>query len=289
MTNTQIKIRIQLDPSAQQAASELSDSGSENNATFPSGSDRVYDRRKLFLAAGVLLLIFMGLIWLVSGMRANDEVSPPPDSPELSSLPEAPAVVQAEHDAALPEPIPPQQEETVPIDSTNAEMVAIVTEPIPPAPEALSTELETGIPSAPIPRPTPAEKSIPSSNETGALETPGTLVPQPIASRIARAQLTSAISQREPVDDIRQISLAGQSSRPIFLFLHLYDLTGETIRVNWFFQDQSVAQVLLPVGNNDWRTYSSKTLNARRLGNWHVTAQDSSDNLLAEFSFEVIP
>ncbi|MDF0677914.1 MAG: DUF2914 domain-containing protein [Nitrosomonas sp.] len=31
--------------------------------------------------------------------------------------------------------------------------------------------------------------------------------------------------------------------------------------INWYYRDQSIARIVLPVGNNDWRTYSSKVLN----------------------------
>lgn len=287
MNNTQIKIRIQLDPSTQRTVSDPSDPESKADSGLSVDREQVYDRRKLFFAVSILLLILTGLIWLVSTMWGDDEIEPPLSSPELLSLSEVPPLAQIEQDTMLPESATLQ--EAAPTHVIDAATDTEVAEIAPPAQKATPITLETGIAPTPIPQPIPAAKSASSPNNTEIPETSSTSSSQPVTTPVFRAQLTSAISQREPVDDIKQISLAGRPSRAIFLFLHLHDLTGETIRVNWFFQGRSVAQVLLPVGNNDWRTYSSKMLNARRLGNWHVTAQDSSDSLLAEFLFEVTP
>lgn len=294
MTNTQIKIRIQLDPSAQQTAADSllgSETDAEVSSTPPADDRQVYDRRKLFLAACALLLILAGLIWFISAMWAHDEADSPPSSPELSLLSETPAVVQVEPEAMLPAPAPIALEETTPTEAANtkteAEAEIFEPESVPLSDEAISSKLKPDIVSTSTPQPIPGEKPLSFQKRTESPEISDTPPSQSITTPVIRAQLTTAINRREPVDNIRQISLAGRSSRPIFLFLHLRDLRAETIRVNWFFQDESVAQVLLPVGSHDWRTYSSKMLNAKRLGNWRVTAQDASGNLLAEFSFEV--
>ncbi len=291
MTNTQIKIRIQLDPSAQQTASDSFtdlESDAEVNNTPLADDEQVYDRQKLLLAACGLLLIIVGLVWLISAMWTHDEADSLQPLPELSLLPEMPAVTQAEPDVVLPVHALTAPEETTLTDAANSEAETEIFEPesAPLSDEAISSELEPDIVSTSRPQPIPVEKSPSSQKEMKLSELSDTPL-QPTVTQVIRAQLTTAIQQREPVDNISQISLAGRSSRPIFLFLHLRDLRGETIRVNWFFQDQSVAKVLLPVGNDDWRTYSSKMLNAKRLGNWRVTAQDASGNLLTEFSFEV--
>lgn len=287
MNNTQIKIRIQLDPSAQRAASDPPDPESEADSSTPADDEQVYDRRKLFLAACVLLLALTGLIWFVFAVWVTDEIDSQRSSPEASSLSKMPTTAQIEHDTRLSESA--RLLEAAPTHETDAVTVTDVTDIAPPDHEAVSTTLEVEIAATPIPQPIPAAKSIPSSDNSAELEAGHALSPHSVTNQVFRAQLTSAISQREPVDDIKQISLADRPSRPIYLFLHLHDLKNETIRINWFFQEQSIAQVLLPVGNNDWRTYSSKTLNVKRLGKWRVTAQDSSGNLLAEFLFEATP
>ncbi|MBK6618639.1 MAG: DUF2914 domain-containing protein [Nitrosomonas sp.] len=290
MTNTQIKIRIQLDPSVQRAASDLPDPESEADSNLPADDEQIYDRRKLFLAACILLPALAGLIWLISAVWVTDEIDPQRSLPESSSLSEMPTTAQIEHDTRLSESA--RLLGAAPTHETDAVTVADVTDMTdiaPPDHEAVLTTREAEIAATPIPQPTPTVKPISSSDNSAELEVDHAFNPHSVTDQVFRAQLTSAISQREPVDDIKQISLAGRSSRPVYLFLHLHNLKNETIRINWFFQEQSIAQVLLPVGNNDWRTYSSKTLNARRLGKWRVTAQDSSGNLLAEFPFEATP
>ncbi|MFZ1712383.1 MAG: DUF2914 domain-containing protein [Nitrosomonas sp.] len=290
MTNTQIKIRIQLDPSVQRAASDLPDPESEADSNLPADDEQIYDRRKLFLAACILLPALAGLIWLISAVWVTDEIDPQRSLPESSSLSEMPTTAQIEHDTRLSESA--RLLGAAPTRETDAVTVADVTDMTdiaPPDHEAVLTTREAEIAATPIPQPTPTVKPISSSDNSAELEVDHAFNPHSVTDQVFRAQLTSAISQREPVDDIKQISLAGRSSRPVYLFLHLHNLKNETIRINWFFQEQSIAQVLLPVGNNDWRTYSSKTLNARRLGKWRVTAQDSSGNLLAEFPFEATP
>lgn len=287
MTNNQIKIRIQLDPSTQRAASDPPDPESEVDSNLPADDEQVYDRRKLFLAACVLLLALTGLIWFVSAVWVTNEIDSQRSSPEASSLSEMPTTAQIEHDTRLSESV--RLLGAVPTHETDAVTVTDVTDIAPPDHEAVLTTLESEIAATPIPQPIPAAKSIPSSDNSAELEVGHAFSPHSVTHQVFRAQMTSAISQREPVDNIKQISLAGRSSRPVYLFLHLHDLKNETIRINWFFQEQSIAQVLLPIGNNDWRTYSSKTLNAKRLGKWRVTAQDSSGNLLAEFLFEATP
>lgn len=293
MTNHKIKIRIRLDPSTQQTASDQPGQESPADSRF-SVDDRkqVYDWKKLFLAAIILLLVFMGSIWLVSSMWEDDRIEALPSSPESSLSSEMPPSTQIEQNqqnlqnliAAEPAPLLEEERDRA-IDATAAAIADTSRSVEGPTPSISATEI------APIPIPLP----IPAAKSTAALQ--NTEIPKEkspsssplVTAKVVRAQLTSAIRQREPVDDIRRISLAGQPSRAIFLFLHLRDLTGETIRVDWFFQDKPVAQVLLPVGNNDWRTHASKMLNARRLGNWRVTVKDASGGLLAEFSFEVTP
>lgn len=283
MTNTKIKIRIKIDPSAQQTTSDWSNPESEAVSTLPVEDEQIYDWQKIVLIACLLLLIISGLVWFISATWFNDEIDPQSPAPEFPSIAEVPTLAQIEHDIMLPESAAGQTGSSTKIDAaTDSE----ITETLPLADEAPSTPLEHISPT-PIPQPIPTAKSLSYSKDTEMLEASNTFAYQPHAAGVSRAQLTSAINRREPVDDIRKISLAGQPSRPIFLFLHLRDLTGEIIQVDWFFQNRPIAKVLLKVGNHDWRTYSSKILNTRRLGNWRVTAQDSSGNLLAEFPFEV--
>lgn len=105
--------------------------------------------------------------------------------------------------------------------------------------------------------------------------------------QVIRAQLTSAIHQREPVDIIDHVWLEKNKSEKIFFFVHLRDLMGQRVNVRWHYQDKEIAKVPLSIGSQNWRTYSSKLLNKKKLGAWRVTLHDQSGKLLSKRNFTV--
>ena len=106
-------------------------------------------------------------------------------------------------------------------------------------------------------------------------------------SHVIKAQLTSAIQQQEPTDNIDHVWLSQGASRTIYFFLHLRGLKDQEININWFHQNKEVAKIPLVIKNDDWRTHSNKLLNKTQLGQWRVEVQDQSGNLLAERAFTV--
>ena len=104
---------------------------------------------------------------------------------------------------------------------------------------------------------------------------------------VVRAQLSHAIEEREPVDSIDAIQLRPGESQPIHFYLHLKNLQGKNIRINWYHDDKLDSQLALQVHNNNWRTHASKQLDHRRLGPWRVELIDESGNLLAMRNFTV--
>lgn len=105
--------------------------------------------------------------------------------------------------------------------------------------------------------------------------------------QVIRAQLTSAIHQREPVDIIDHVWLDQDTTGQIFFFVQLHDLMGQRVSIHWHYQDKVIAKVPLMIGSQNWRTYASKLLNKTRLGAWHVTLHDQSGKLLSQRSFTV--
>lgn len=105
--------------------------------------------------------------------------------------------------------------------------------------------------------------------------------------QVIRAQLTSAIHQREPVDIIDHVWLEKNKSEKIYFFVHLRDLSGQRVNVRWHYQDKEIAKVSLSIGSQNWRTYSSKSLNKNKLGAWRVTLHDQSGKLLSKRNFTV--
>ncbi len=55
----------------------------------------------------------------------------------------------------------------------------------------------------------------------------------------------------------------------------------------WFYHDNEMAQINLPVKAKSWRTWSAKTILPEWKGNWKVEVQDSSGNVISSTSFRL--
>jgi type II secretory pathway predicted ATPase ExeA len=55
----------------------------------------------------------------------------------------------------------------------------------------------------------------------------------------------------------------------------------------WYFGNSQVAGVKLPVKSFSWRTYSSKTIRAQDIGDWHVDVLDPRGNVLWSVEFKI--
>jgi hypothetical protein len=106
-------------------------------------------------------------------------------------------------------------------------------------------------------------------------------------SHVVKAQLTSAIQQREPTDNIDHVWLDREASQPIYFFLHLRGLEGKEANISWFYQDKEIAKIPFIISNDNWRTNSSKMLSKRQLGQWRVEVHDQSGKLLVKRFFTV--
>lgn len=285
MSNTQLKIRIRLDQPIDHSATEqdLLELAEESVLPVPPPI-YVYNWPRIIGASLVLLLVLAVLFRLASDWISGDKesgINPAKisSSAALSTNPDIPPIPPAQSISAITELSPnqssgnnPEADELAGIH-TELEHIEDIPSPIFDSISAATSE--------PLTRPGAKPGSITfQSTESGTQK-----INYPVG--LVKAQLTSNIRQRAPVDDINRISLTGKSSRPIFLFLHFNKFKGGKIFINWYYRDKRVAKVMLPVSNNDWRTYSSKILNQNRLGSWRVTATDQSGKWLAEFKFRV--
>ncbi len=92
-----------------------------------------------------------------------------------------------------------------------------------------------------------------------------------LAQEVGRAQLTSAIEDKEPVDDLgQQVTGNSDTLNQLMFFTHITNGKGATIEHRWLFEDKELARVSLPVGSDSWRTYSSKRLLPLWQGDWRV-------------------
>jgi hypothetical protein len=92
---------------------------------------------------------------------------------------------------------------------------------------------------------------------------------------VSRAQFTSAILDREPVDEITSID---SSTAKVFFFTELRDLEETTIRHRWIHGGEVLAEVEFKVRGSRWRVYSSKTLLPEWTKGWkvEVVAEDGA-------------
>ncbi|MES9817250.1 MAG: DUF2914 domain-containing protein [Candidatus Thiodiazotropha sp.] len=90
---------------------------------------------------------------------------------------------------------------------------------------------------------------------------------------VARAQFTTAVVNREPVDQV--VKLDAQATR-VFFFTDLRNLQGRTVTHRWEFDGQIASEVDFEVGGPRWRVYSAKSLKPGESGKWTVFVVDES-------------
>jgi hypothetical protein len=104
----------------------------------------------------------------------------------------------------------------------------------------------------------------------------------PPTGEVSRSAFTTAIAEREPVD---QITVLDNDTTRIFFFSELVGLEGQTVMHHWEHDGEVVAAVPFEVSGPRWRVYSSKTLDPLWLGEWSVRVVDGMGNELSLDSF----
>jgi hypothetical protein len=90
---------------------------------------------------------------------------------------------------------------------------------------------------------------------------------------VARAIFTTAIVDREPVD---QVVSVGPDLDRIYFFTDLRNLQGRTVKHRWEFNGQFMGEIEFKVGGPRWRVYSKKSLYPNESGKWTVLVLDES-------------
>ncbi|MEE1675997.1 DUF2914 domain-containing protein [Agarivorans aestuarii] len=106
-----------------------------------------------------------------------------------------------------------------------------------------------------------------------------------VSPHVTRAQLSSAISQREPIDNLTYVALS--EIQQVYLFMELRELQGQSIQVNWYQQNQLQASVDLNIGGPRWRTNASKRFTAQSRGEWQVVIVNQQQVRIFEQNFTV--
>lgn len=98
------------------------------------------------------------------------------------------------------------------------------------------------------------------------------LIPDP-RWQVARAQFTTAVRNREPID---QVVVATPLSSEVYFFTDLRHLQGRTVTHRWEYEGRVVSIVPFKVGGPRWRVNSKKEIEPEQVGEWSVTVLDES-------------
>jgi hypothetical protein len=102
---------------------------------------------------------------------------------------------------------------------------------------------------------------------------------------VARAQFTTAIEAREPVD---KVTILSNDVNKVYFFSELRNLQGQSITHRWLLGGKVMAEVNFNVGGPRWRVNSSKALLPGWIGDWTVAVVDNSGVVLSEYSFQYV-
>ena len=102
---------------------------------------------------------------------------------------------------------------------------------------------------------------------------------------VTDSAITTAVVAQMPVD--RRTVFPADYGK-LFCFTRIAGAEQETTITHvWFYQDQEMARVALPIRSSDWRTYSSKRFLPQWSGQWRVSVVDENMNELASIPFEL--
>ncbi len=206
--------------------------------------------------------------------------------PDAGAEPATEAAVEPEPE---PETQPAEDETAVSLEeppSRRAEMT--------PAPTPGNATLPTPDPAEAAGKgagPDPTDASAEPSTETpvAVAAAPSMEPPMeaPIADdRVVRAQLTSAVEDREPVDRLASsIRVSDGGVQRIVFFSEVHDLSGQTLSHRWEREGQTMADVSFVIGSGAWRMHSSKRVTAAMTGAWRVVVVDEVGAELASVPF----
>lgn len=279
VSSNTLKIRIQIQQPQPQAIEELYP---EPEVTY----EETLDWNKIAIAAVLLLslLVLIGYLLFAGG----DGEKTPADNTTAAIL----------ADAALQEKAESQPGVTNGASGTQSGESASTQEPSPEPvkPKATNNSMKPVV----IPARKPPFNSTANPLGNAGKKIPKTAVqtkPQASAevkpqvstdqAEVVRAQLSHAIEAREPVDSIDAVHLQPGESKPIYFYLHLKNLQGKNVRIDWYYNDKLDSKLNLRVHNNNWRTHASKQLDQRRLGAWRVELVDETGNRLVARNFTV--
>ena len=106
---------------------------------------------------------------------------------------------------------------------------------------------------------------------------------QVFAGSVSRAQFTTDVVDREPVDLVDTLST---DSTQIKYFSELTELQGQTVTHQWVYNDEVMFEKSFEVGGPRWRVWTSKSLQPGWAGVWTVHVLDGARNKILTQTFE---
>jgi len=88
---------------------------------------------------------------------------------------------------------------------------------------------------------------------------------------IARAQFTTEIQNREPVDQVLAIK---NDITTVYFFTDVRHMEGRTVTHNWEYNGQIIAKKKFKIKGPRWRIFSKKELQPSMTGKWTVIVRD---------------
>lgn len=101
-------------------------------------------------------------------------------------------------------------------------------------------------------------------------------------TRVALAQFTTGIEDREPID---QITFVENEIRKIYFYTDLRGFEGQTIKHRWLHNGTVMADVAFEVRGPRWRVWSSKALLPDWIGDWTVEIVAAEGEVIAAETF----
>jgi hypothetical protein len=110
--------------------------------------------------------------------------------------------------------------------------------------------------------------------------------PLPENARVARAQFTTEIINREPANRIVALD---NTHTEVYFFTDMRHLEGRTIRHLWVYNGEVMSEMVFAVNGPRWRVNSRKELDPSMTGKWTVWVVDETDWPLSASIFLYYP
>jgi hypothetical protein len=108
---------------------------------------------------------------------------------------------------------------------------------------------------------------------------PDSEAPMAGKANLSRAQFTTEVIDREPVDDVQALDTTADR---VYFFTEFVGLSGGTLVHRWVYGGETAAEVPIHIGGPRWRAYSHKTLDPGSTGTWTVQVVDERGTIIAE-------